>query len=77
MRNSASHRIEELQAAVGSRALVNIASGSIKHELTEQARRIRADVPMIGRSPQSGTLGRLRDLSYAIARDAPCPVLSV
>src|SRR5712664_1941239 len=73
----ASRRIEELQAAAGSRALVNIASGSIKHVLTEQARRLWADVLMIGRSPQSGALGRLRDLSYAIAREAPCPVLSV
>jgi nucleotide-binding universal stress UspA family protein len=71
-KEAASRRIEELQAAVGSRALVNIASGSIKHELTEQARRLRADVLMIGRSPQSGTLGRLRDLSYAIARVHEC-----
>ncbi len=55
----------------------HIASGSIKHVLTEQAGRLRADVLMIGRSPQSGALGRLRDLSYAIAREAPCPVLSV
>jgi nucleotide-binding universal stress UspA family protein len=29
------------------------------------------------KSPQPGALGRLRDLTYAIARDAPCPVLSV
>jgi len=76
-KEAASRRIEELQAAAGSRALVHIASGSFKHELAEQARRLRADVLMIGRSPQSGRLGRLRDLSYAIARDAPCPVLSV
>ena len=76
-KEAASRRIEELQAAAGSRALVNIASGSIKHVLTEQAGRLRADVLMIGRSPQSGALGRLRDLSYAIAREAPCPVLSV
>jgi len=76
-RKAVGRRIEELQAAAGSRALVNIASGSIKHVLTEQARRLRADVLMIGRSPQSGALGRLRDLSYAIAREAPCPVLSV
>src|SRR5216683_3525120 len=76
-RKAVGRRIEELQGSAGSRALVNIASGSIKHVLTEQARRLRADVLMIGRSPQSGVLGRLRDLSYAVARDAPCPVLSV
>jgi nucleotide-binding universal stress UspA family protein len=76
-REAASRRIEELQSAVGSHALVTIAIGPIKDMLTEAARRLRADVLVIGRSPQSGVLGRLRDLSYAVARDAPCPVLSV
>jgi nucleotide-binding universal stress UspA family protein len=76
-RREAAGRIEKLQSAAGSHALVNIESGSIQHAVTEHARRLRADVLMIGRSPQSGTLGRLRDLSYAVARDAPCPVLSV
>jgi nucleotide-binding universal stress UspA family protein len=76
-REAASRRIEELQSTAGSHALVSIAIGPIKDMLTEEARRLRADVLVIGRSPQSGVLGRLRDLSYAIARDAPCPVLSV
>jgi nucleotide-binding universal stress UspA family protein len=76
-REAASRRIEELQSTAGSHVLVNIAIGPIKDMLTEEARRLRADVLVIGRSPQSGVLGRLRDLSYAIARDAPCPVLSV
>jgi hypothetical protein len=31
----------------------------------------------IGRSPQSGALGRLRDLTYTMVRDSPFPVLSV
>jgi nucleotide-binding universal stress UspA family protein len=76
-REAASRRIEELQSAAGSHAHVSIAIGPIKDMLTEAARRLRADVLVIGRSPQSGMLGRLRDLSYAVARDAPCPVLSV
>jgi len=74
---AASRRIEELQSAAGSHSRVSIAIGPIKDMLTEGARRFRADVLVIGRSPQSGVLGRLRDLSYAVARDAPCPVLSV
>jgi nucleotide-binding universal stress UspA family protein len=76
-REAASRRIEELQSVAGSHALVSIAMGPIRGVLTEAARRLRADVLVIGRSPQSGALGRLRDLSYAVARDAPCPVLSV
>src|SRR5229473_3910025 len=70
-------RIEALQSAAGSQAPVTITIGPIRDMLTEAARRLRADVLVIGRSPQYGVLGRLRDLSYAIARDAPCPVLSV
>jgi nucleotide-binding universal stress UspA family protein len=76
-REAASRRIEALQSAASSHALVSIAIGPIRDMLTEAARRLRADVLVIGRSPQSGVLGRLRDLSYAIAPDAPCPVWSV
>jgi nucleotide-binding universal stress UspA family protein len=76
-REAASRSIEALQSAAGSHAPVSIAIGSIREMLTEEARRLRADVLVIGRGPHSGVLGRLRDLSYAIARDAPCPVLSV
>lgn len=76
-REAASRRVEELQAATGSHAPVSIVIGPIKDTLTEAARSLHADVLVIGRSPQTGALGRLRDLSYALARDAPCPVLSV
>ena len=74
-REAASRRIEELQSTAGSRAPVSI--GAIKDMLTEEARRLRADVLVIGRSPRSNVSGRLRDLSCAVVRDAPCPVLSV
>ena len=76
-REAASRRIDELQGAVGSDARVSTAIGAIKDMLTEEARRLRADVLVIERSPRSGVLGRLRDLSYAVVRDASCPVLSV
>ena len=76
-REEAKKRIEELQRDAGSHARVTIAIGPIKDALIEAASRLRADVIAMGRSPQSGALGRLRDLSYAMVRDAPCPVLSV
>ncbi len=76
-KDAAHSRIEELQSAAGSHAVVRIEIGPIKSMLTETARRLRADVVVIGRNPQTGSLGRMRDLSYAVARDAPCPVLSI
>jgi universal stress protein A len=69
--------LRELQEVVGSHARVAIAVGPIKDALTETARRLQADALVIGRSSQPGAQGRLRDLTYAVVRDAPCPVISV
>jgi nucleotide-binding universal stress UspA family protein len=74
-RQAARRRIEELQRTVGSHAPVHIAVGPIKDALTEAACRLQADALLIGRRPQAGV--RLRDLTYAVVRDAPCPVLSI
>ncbi len=74
---AARDRFGELQRVVGSRVRVTIAIGPIKDALAETARRLQADVLVIGRSSQPGAQGRLRDLTYAMVRDAPCPVMSV
>lgn len=64
-REASSHRIDELKNTARSHALVSVAKGPIKDMLTAEARRLRADVLVIGRSPQPGVLGRLRDLSVS------------
>lgn len=74
-REAARRRITELQEKLGSDAPVDIVVGSVKDALLEAVRRYDADVLMIGRSPQAGA--RLRDLTYAIVRDSPFPVLSI
>lgn len=76
-RQAARQRIEQLQNAVGSHARATIVAGPMKDSVIEAARRLRADALVIGRSPQPGPRERLRDLTYAVVRDAPCPVLSV
>jgi nucleotide-binding universal stress UspA family protein len=76
-REAARRRMEELQSAVGSHCRTSITVGPIAAALTGAARRLKADCLVIGRSPQPGRLGRMRDLTYAVVRDAPCPVLSV
>jgi nucleotide-binding universal stress UspA family protein len=76
-RQEASRRIAELQRTVGTEVPVRIEIGSVKDALLEAARRSDADVLMIGRSPRSGTQGRMRDLTYAVVRDSPFPVLSI
>jgi nucleotide-binding universal stress UspA family protein len=72
----ARYNIAELQKSVGSNAILHIGRGPVKDALVEAARHSSADVLMLGR-PQSESLGRLRDLTYGVIRDAPCPVLSV
>ena len=76
-REQARQLIAELQRKVGSEAPVHITVGSVKMALLDAVRRFDADALIIGRSPQPGTNGRLRDLTYAIVRDSPFPVLSV
>jgi nucleotide-binding universal stress UspA family protein len=76
-RKRASHRIQDLQRRVGSRASVRIVAGPIKEAILEATRGFDADVLIIGRNPQSHADGRLRDLTYSIVRDSPFPVLSV
>lgn len=70
-------RIAELQKRAGSSLPVHIVTGPVKEALVEATRRVEADGLIIGRSPHPGMQGRLRDLTYALVRDAPCPVISV
>lgn len=70
-------RIAELQKRAGSNLPVHIVAGPVKDALVEAARHLDADGLFIGRSPRPGFQGRLRDLTYAMVRDANCPVISV
>ncbi|HTW49757.1 MAG TPA: universal stress protein [Acidobacteriaceae bacterium] len=76
-RGRAHERIEELQLQVGSQAAVHIAVGPVKEALLEAARQADADVLVMGRNPRPGAQERLRDLTYVVVRDSPCPVVSV
>jgi nucleotide-binding universal stress UspA family protein len=73
----ARQRLAELQSRLGSDAPVSIVAGSVKETLLDAARQSSADVLVIGRSPRLHSAGRLRDLSYSLIRDSPCPVVSV
>jgi nucleotide-binding universal stress UspA family protein len=76
-RQQVRRRIEELQRKAGLDVPVRIVIGSVKDALLQAARQYDADALIIGRSPQSGADGRLRDLTYAMVRDSPFPVLSI
>ena len=76
-RQEANRRIADLQQKIGVDAPVRIAVGQVKEALLEAAREADADALIIGRSHQPGAHGRMRDLTYAMVRDSPFPLLSV
>ena len=76
-RKGAEQRLTALRETVGCEATISIAAGPTKDALLEEARRWSADAVVIGTTLPSGALGRMRDLTYAIVRDSPFPVLSV
>jgi nucleotide-binding universal stress UspA family protein len=76
-RERAAERIADLQRRVGSNASVRIVVGPAKEALLEAARGFDADALIIGGRPKSALNGGLRDLTYAVVRDSPFPVLSV
>jgi nucleotide-binding universal stress UspA family protein len=69
--------MRELLRTVGSDAQVRFMAGRFMEAILEAAGQSDADVLIIGRDPRSGAHGRMRDLTYAIIRDSPFPVLSV
>jgi nucleotide-binding universal stress UspA family protein len=70
-------RIEEIQKAAGCNAPLQIVVGqNIEHALVDAVRRSDADVVIVGRGPRDGAYGRMRDLTYQLVRDSPCPVMS-
>ena len=54
-----------------------IEGGSVYSVVRVAAEIRKADLVVIGRPARAGLIGRLRSNTYAIIRDAPCPVVSV
>jgi nucleotide-binding universal stress UspA family protein len=59
------------------KAHVVIEAGDAPRVVSEVARRVGADVAVIGRGTASGLFGRLRANAYGIIRESPVPVVSV
>jgi nucleotide-binding universal stress UspA family protein len=77
IREAIAEEFERLQQAAGTSATALIESGETAPAICAAASRIGADLLVIGRGSAAGVFGRLRTNSYAIIREAPCPVVSV
>jgi nucleotide-binding universal stress UspA family protein len=77
MRKDAKAVIDKLERSAGVDAPVCVATGDVALAVREEARRHAADLLVLGRGLLHETFGRLRTHSYALIRQAPCPVISV
>jgi nucleotide-binding universal stress UspA family protein len=81
LRRSVSDRVRKeiagLQAIAGTQAQVFIASGDPGSAVADVAEDFAADLLVMGRHDGAGIEGYLRQDTYAILRDSPCPVVSI
>jgi len=75
-REESRRALERLQEASGYPATLRVETGEVAKVVTQLAGELRADLLVIGRKPESGVLGRLDVVAYAIIRQSPCPVVS-
>jgi nucleotide-binding universal stress UspA family protein len=69
--------LREEIAAVGVDATLHVVAGEIAKVVKQVALEVGAGLVVVGRTTDTGILGRLRTNSYAIVREAPCAVLSI
>jgi nucleotide-binding universal stress UspA family protein len=77
LKTVARDEIATIQAGLGADAEVWLESGKPLTTIPPLAGQLRADLLVIGKSPQKRFLGDLRTLSYEIACRTLCPVASV
>jgi len=77
MTEAAVSDLASLQQRVGTSAAVSLHMGDAAQTVCTEVRRLNADLLVIGRSSETGILGRLTERAYAIIRQSPCPVVSV
>ncbi len=73
----AKREVERLQRKVGSEGEVKLEAGDVAKSVCAMAKRLRADLLVVGRGKVSGASGRLPATTYAIIGQAPCAVVSV
>jgi nucleotide-binding universal stress UspA family protein len=77
MREGAHAKFEAMRQAARAEGSLKVVLGEIAETITEETRRQKADLILIGRGLLPSPLGRLRSNAYAIIRQSPCPVVSV
>ncbi len=77
MTERARDEVDALKRTLGVEAEVVVETGDPPDVICELARRLPAELLVIGRGSAAGVFGRLRTNAYAIIRQSSCPVVSV
>ena len=63
----------DLQTRVGTNVEAVFQEGEVTKTVCREAKRLQADLLVLGRGSNKGILGRLTEHAYAIIRQSPCP----
>jgi len=74
---AANDRFRGLKSALGIDAPHVVVDGMTATRLCDEGARMQADLIMVGRGRDQGTLSQIWSGLYTIVREAPCPVLSI
>jgi nucleotide-binding universal stress UspA family protein len=76
LKQQAAKTIQDIQSGAGTNFEVSIETGEVSRAIASCARRYHADLVLAGRGLDRGVV-RIRSHTYAIIRDAACPVLNI
>lgn len=62
---------------LGKDVQILFAGGDISKAVCRHAKKLKADLVVIGRSPKADEVGTARTTSFTIIRESPCPVVSI
>jgi len=66
-----------IEKHLGKEGQILFAGGDVAEAVCYQAKKLRADLLVIGRSPKADDVGTTRTTSFTIIRESPCPVVSI
>src|SRR5271157_1517935 len=67
----------KVKRKLGKEDQILFAGGDVPEAVCGQAKKLHADLLVIGRSPKADDAGTARTTSFTIIRESPCPVVSV
>jgi nucleotide-binding universal stress UspA family protein len=69
--------IDRVKQRLGKEGQLLLVGGDIPEAVCSQAKKLHADLLVIGRSPKADDVGTTRTTSFTIIRESPCPVVSI